>query len=345
LKHQENRVLIKDLPKYSYLPGLPLVFLSTILLLLPSLLPLPLNLALSLTTSSLASLWQLQILHDQCHSLLLPPTLNNRATKLLMTALGSVSWYGYNTYLQLGHISHHNIGGSVSHRSSFEDAVDYLPDGDVLFGSHRAIIKGDKAKVGIGMNGWFREGKTGWNAMLYAASFSFERIFLGLNDVVTAVCRRNFFFPNSSPILRKSMVSISTVGVVVRLALVKLLGWKVLLSLYIAELSWCIPPNPLAGCFLNNHSTQPVPSTSSCVPTKSYRTSSPLYSLLTLNTNHHKEHHDFPNVPFHMLHIIKKMKGYDDDEDDEVGNGGISKIEEKEGLELWFEKGGTYGCQ
>ena len=73
------------------------------------------------------------------------------------------------------------------------------------------------------------------NVLIYALTFSLERVFLGLNDVVTMVLRRNLFFPNAEAKFGGDLVRQSTVAVGVRGALVFLLGWKVLLSLYIAE--------------------------------------------------------------------------------------------------------------
>ncbi|GMH65301.1 hypothetical protein TrRE_jg3260 [Triparma retinervis] len=283
----------------------------------------------------MGSIWQLQILHDCCHNTFSPsPKINN----FVLQSFGAISYYGYAVYLKHGHLSHHSIGGSVSPRSAFNDAVDFLPDGDVLFNGHRSNMKGDSPRLpSMGKPLLFREDRTAHNALVYALTFSFERIFLGLNDFFTSIIRKNLFFPNASPSLSSSLVRMSTFGTLARLALASYLGPRIILSLYLAELSWCIPPNPLAGCFLNNHASQPD-SGGGCEPTMSYKTGNKLYSALVLNTNHHKEHHDFPSVPFHGLGRIKEMGGYGDL--DKGGEGGG-----RQGMELWFGRGGTYGCQ
>ena len=198
-------------------------------------------------------------------------------------------------------------------------------------------MKGLKSRFPtLSMSHKFRPSKPYINALIYAFTFSFERVFLGVNDVVTSLYRKNVFFPNANPKLSSSLVNLSTFNTLVRVILTYMLGPKVLLSLYVAELSWCIPPNPLAPCFLNNHSTKEG---EECVPTMSWRSESSLYSVVTLNTNHHMEHHDFPQVPFHALGRIKGMVGYNDDVDKGEGEGN------RKGMELWFGQGGTYGCQ
>jgi len=87
--------------------------------------------------------------------------------------------------------------------------------------------------------------------------------------------------------------------VLFRGVLVYFFGWGALLSLYLSELSWCLPFHPLSAMFVTNHKSE-VGDGGECVPTHSVRYGK-WYDLLSLNTSLHKEHHDWPSVPFHKL--------------------------------------------
>jgi fatty acid desaturase len=57
--------------------------------------------------------------------------------------------------------------------------------------------------------------------------------------------------------------------------------------------------------FVSNHGST-MNANGECIPTSSTYAGT-WYSLFTLGTNYHCEHHDFPSVPFHRLHEIRKI--------------------------------------
>ena len=100
------------------------------------------------------------------------------------------------------------------------------------------------------------------------------------------------------------------VATLLRLSLLTLCGWKSLLYLYLSETLWSVPPHPASAMFVTNHgsTTAGGESTSSpaCIPTRSTYAGR-WYSLLTLGTNYHCEHHDFPRIPLHRLGQIRSL--------------------------------------
>jgi hypothetical protein len=77
--------------------------------------------------------------------------------------------------------------------------------------------------------------------------------------------------------------------------------WLFLLS----ETLWSIPPHPSSAMFVTNHGSDGI-SSDSCVPTSSTY-SGEWYSILTLGTNYHMEHHDFPTIPLQALGDLRKI--------------------------------------
>jgi fatty acid desaturase len=70
--------------------------------------------------------------------------------------------------------------------------------------------------------------------------------------------------------------------------------------------------------FVTNHGSGTAQD-GSCVPTSSTYAGQ-WYSVLTLGTNLHCEHHDFPTIPFDKLHELRKIapEFYDKGSDDNV---------------------------
>jgi len=167
------------------------------------------------------------------------------------------------------------------------------------------------------------------NAIAFTSSFLFERIMLVFNDGIVALTGRNFFFPNKPDSFHKECATYCRCAVMVRAALCILGGfsWKPLVFLYLCETLWSLPPHPACAMFVTNHGSKFSPnnnggndhesssSSSSwgtlgmdggCIP--SYSTyAGRWYSLFTLGTNYHCEHHDFPNIPLHKLGKLREI--------------------------------------
>jgi fatty acid desaturase len=60
--------------------------------------------------------------------------------------------------------------------------------------------------------------------------------------------------------------------------------------------------------FITNHGSgnDSTNDNNSCIPSKSTY-AGPLYSIFTLGTNYHCEHHDFPTIPFHQLSKLQQI--------------------------------------
>jgi fatty acid desaturase len=287
---------------------------------------------------SMFSLWQLQILHDVVHGSFLNKQttrtfgIPHRKLQKRLLFWGSLPcFFGYYLYLKRGHLSHHNTVGSpdVSLAQLFQSSAEDFEDGDMLFVAHRMQLKGDigptirnpftrkHMKMSISRSGFYfwKQDKAIRNALVFATSFIYERILLGVNDCFVAVLGRNLFFPNKPNAFQKDCVHYARAATILRGALLYLAGWKSLLFLLLSETLWSIPPHPACAMFVTNHGSTISPnnvstgrnnSSSSCIPTSSTYAGA-WYSLLTLGTNFHCEHHDFTSIPFHQLHKLKRM--------------------------------------
>eukprot|EP00980_Cylindrotheca_fusiformis_P015793 scaffold4590_cov112-Cylindrotheca_fusiformis.AAC.11 len=240
------------------------------------------------------------------------------------------SVFGYYLYLKFGHLSHHsNVGNQdqVSLARLFDsDQVDF-EDGDVLFVAHRMKLPG---KIGptfqlpfrknknqsltmsiskSGFNSW-RPGKVFWNVGMFTLSFMYERFMLVINDFLVAVTGRNFFFPNKPREFHQMCTTYARCATTVRLALLWFGGWKSLFFLYLSETLWSIPPHPAAAMFVTNHPSsmddKQVGGGGGCIPSMSTYAGA-WYSALTLGTNYHCEHHDFPTIPLHQLGKLRMI--------------------------------------
>jgi fatty acid desaturase len=325
--------------------GIPLLLLGNACLLSLSLLsgslPIWAVLLLALFPGSMLSLWQLQILHDVLHGSFLPKKNNKSlflglSPKKLKDALlfwGSLPCYfGYYLYLKRGHLSHHAQLGdpTFSLAQLFESSATDFEDGDMLFVAHRMKLKGatgptvslpswwtakglgKKLTMSISRSGFFfwKPGQPLRNAMIYAISFVYERTLLGINDVFVAVLGKNLFFPNKPSDFQRDCVAYARVATLLRASLLCVGSWKSLLFLHLSETLWSIPPHPACAMFVTNHgSTMTSHSTaeeSTCIPTSSTYAGA-WYSILTLGTNFHCEHHDFTSIPFQDLHKLHKI--------------------------------------
>lgn len=291
---------------------------------------------LAIFPGSMFSLWTLQILHDCLHGSLLNKQqhkfiFNKIKRKTLQNAIlfwGSIpSVFGYYLYLKYGHLTHHKSLGdqaSVSLQTLFNSTQKEFEDGDVLFVAHRMKLKGEvgprfnimgrEVVMSIskaGFNNWV-EDRPIWNAVVFATSFMYERLMLMMNDVVVAITGRNYFFPNKPKEFHAECARYCRCAVVVRGLLWKLAGWKSLLFLYLSETLWSIPPHPACAMFVTNHgSTMDSDGESGgggehCIPSSSTYAGR-WYSLFTLGTNYHCEHHDFPTIPLHRLGELRKI--------------------------------------
>jgi len=273
--------------------------------------------------TSILSLWQLQILHDVVHGSFVSSDLvksSNMSRKDLQNRIlfwGSMpSYFGYYLYLKYGHLTHHKNTGQHSVADVFaSDQVDF-EDGDVLFTAHRMQMTGDygpqfeigdtTVKMSISKSGFvlWQEDHPEWNACMFVTSFLFERIMLGLNDVVVAATGKNFFFLNKPEQFQQECADYARIAVAVRATLLLLGGPKSVIYLYLVESLWSLPPHPACAMFVTNHGS--VGEKSECVPTSSTYTGA-WYSMMTLGTNFHCEHHDFPTIPFHKLYRLRQI--------------------------------------
>jgi len=297
---------------------------------------------------SMLSLWQLQILHDCLHGSMFdksrskfgPFQIRRQALQDAVLFWGSMpSAFGYYLYLRYGHLTHHkNVGDpeKASLAKLFDSSEVDFEDGDVLFVAHRMKIKGDigptftipsfrrggqsrKITMSIskmGFNAWERT-KTLRNVVLFASSFMYERMMLVFNDTVVALTGKNFFFPNKPKQFHDECATYCRIAVLVRALLWAVGGWKSLLFLYLSETLWSIPPHPASAMFVTNHGSATNEETGECIPSSSTYAGR-WYSLFTLGTNYHAEHHDFPTIPLNKLGALRDIapefyrKGTDD---------------------------------
>jgi fatty acid desaturase len=313
--------------------GIPLLLVTNLSLLSLSILsgslPIPAVLLLAIFPGSIFSLWQLQILHDVLHgsffekgsSQLWGYKRKDLQDKFLFW--GSMpSIFGYYLYLKYGHLTHHkNVGDPSSNLAQlFDSNKSDFEDGDMLFVAHRMHLKGDYGpkvpvpfsenkhfKMSISKSGFhfWREGKSSWNAVMFALSFMYERVLLAFNDVVVSLLGKNLFFPNKPQKFQDECTAYARCATLLRAGLLLTCGWKSLLFLYLSETLWSIPPHPACAMFVTNHGSGTAQD-GSCVPTSSTYAGQ-WYSVMTLGTNLHVEHHDFPTIPFDKLHKLRKI--------------------------------------
>ena len=287
---------------------------------------------LALFPGSILSLWTLQILHDVLHGSL----LNKRQQRFLGGKIkrnvlqdkllfwcSMPSAFGYYLYLKHGHLNHHKSLGdidSASLKQLFESDQKEFEDGDVLFVAHRMKLKGEigptfqlfgtsiTASISkMGFHAW-KDGYPIRNALIYTTSFMYERLMLIINDLVVAVSGRNYFFPNKPQQFHDECTTYCRAAVFVRGLLWKMVGWKSILFLYLSETLWSIPPHPACAMFVTNHGSTVDETThpTTCIPSSSTYAGR-WYSILTLGTNYHCEHHDFPTIPLHRLGELRKI--------------------------------------
>lgn len=320
--------------------ALPLLILTNASLLILSILcgrylDLPTTIFLGLFPGSILSLWQLQILHDCLHGSLFAKQSkrilfwNKNKLQNWVLFWGSMpSVFGYYLYLKFGHLTHHtNVGDpdKASLAKLFSSSQVDFEDGDVLFVAHRMRLLGDigptfqlptwktKKKKEITMSisnsafqSWNRNGNFIFNTIVFASSFLFERFMLLINDAVVSLTRHNAFFPNKPKSFHIQCAHYAQCATILRLLLVWTSGWKSLLFLYLAETLWSIPPHPASAMFVTNHPSSMDHNSNECTPSMSTYVGK-WYSLLTLGTNYHCEHHDFPTIPLHKLGQLRKI--------------------------------------
>ncbi len=333
LEKYSSQILPLEQQSHGLFVGLPLLIFSNVSMALLAIksaaLTFPQMLLLAFPTSIL-SLWQLQILHDSLHSSLLPKPSYKNPSKLMLSIIknrrkiqkmilffGSMpSAFGYYLYLQYGHLTHHKTLGDpekVSLEILFNSTQKDFEDGDILFCAHRMKLLGGigpsfklkkrEIKMSISKSGFFlwRDGHPIRNSLAFTTSFLFERTMLIMNDFVVAIFGRNFFFPNKPMEFHQEATKYCRMAVFVRLLLCYAAkSWKPLLFLYLMETLWSVPPHPACAMFITNHGSKEDDEGGGCIPSSSTYAGK-LYALMTLGTNYHVEHHDFPTIPLHEL--------------------------------------------
>lgn len=294
-------------------------------------LPIAAVVLLGVFPGSILSLWQLQLLHDVLHGCfytkgqthfdlpLLNKTVSRQQLQDWTLFLGSLPCiFGYHLYLNAGHLSHHMHTGEYDLAQLFDSNEYALEDGDILFVAHRMKLKGDygpkvkllgrEIKMSISRSGFYfwKEGEVVLNALRFIASFLYERALLSFNDVIVAITGRNFFFPHKPDAFHRDCARYARVATAARLALCAVSGWKALLFLFVAETAWSLPPHPACAMFVSNHGSRLDDPSGRCRPTASTYAGR-WYSVLTLGTNYHLEHHDFPTIPFHELGKLRQI--------------------------------------
>mmetsp|Transcript_9555 Transcript_9555/g.10536 ORF Transcript_9555/g.10536 Transcript_9555/m.10536 type:complete len:538 (+) Transcript_9555:124-1737(+) len=194
----------------------------------------------------------------------------------------------------------------------------------------------------------WKDGHAFRNAAVFTTSFLFERILLIWNDFVVSLTGKNFFFPNKPKSFHKEVATYCRCSVAVRLGLCYLAkSWKALLFLYLAETLWTLPPHPACAMFVTNHGSKMKNESENsndsnggvdddCIPSSSTYAGR-LYSLFTLGTNFHVEHHDYPSIPLHKLSKLRKIAPEYYDDNGEKDN--VFKIMKKT-----FAKPEFYAC-
>ena len=324
--------------------GLPLLLLSNLSLTLMAIkcqsLSIPQIFLLSIP-GSVFSLWTLQILHDALHSSLLPKPSYRNPSKMMKLIIrhrrkiqnsilffGSMpSAFGYYLYLKFGHLTHHkNLGdpNKVSLLKVFNSTNRDFEDGDVLFTAHRMKLLGEtgpkfhmqwpkerELTMSISRAGFslWKEGHVIRNSIVFCISFLFERAMLIINDFFVALTGKNAYFPHKPESFHRECRLYCFAAVATRLALCATAkSFKPLLFLYLSETLWSLPPHPCCAMFITNHGSKKETDLddSSCIPSSSTYAGK-WYNILTLNTNLHVEHHDFPTIPFHKLGALRKI--------------------------------------
>lgn len=331
LAHYGDQIRPLEMTESSQKVALPILVAGNSLLLglsiLSGQLPLYQVILLSIFPGSILSLWQLQILHDNLHGSLLDKSKSKlwgvKKSRLqdVILFLGSMpSVFGYYLYLKRGHLTHHtNVGNkdSASLAQLFDSPSPDFEDGDVLFVAHRMKLKGDigpkftvagkEIKMSIAKSGFtmWKDGSTLRNMIFFALSFMYERIMLVVNDALVAVTGHNLFFPNKPAGFHSDCTLYARIATFLRLSLWKFAGTKALLFLYLSETLWSIPPHPCCSMFVTNHGSPTTPD-GGCTPSSSTYAGQ-WYSVLTLGTNFHAEHHDFPTIPLHRLWKLRQI--------------------------------------
>jgi hypothetical protein len=288
---------------------------------------------LSLFPGSILSLWQLQILHDNLHGSLWDKSSNQFLRKTIPKSKlqeATLFWgslpcvFGYYLYLQFGHLSHHSHVGDAQQASLkqlFASNQTDFEDGDVLFVAHRMKLLGEigptftfgsnkqnkqrSLTMSLSKSGFdlWKTGRVVRNALAFWMSFLVERFMLVINDAVVSITGRNYFFPNKPNEFHVACTRYARVATLLRVSLWKFAGWKSLLFLYLSETLWSLPPHPACAMFVTNHgssSSTDADGVTTCLPSSSTYAGR-WYSLLTLGTNYHCEHHDFPSIPLDQL--------------------------------------------
>jgi hypothetical protein len=324
--------------------GLPLLLLSNLSLTLMAIksqsLSIPQIFLLALP-GSVFSLWTLQILHDALHSSLLPKPSYRNPSKIMkmiirhrrkiqdtILFIGSMpSAFGFYLYLKFGHLTHHkNLGDrdKVTLLKVFNSTNKDFEDGDILFTAHRMKLLGEvgpkfniqwpkerQLTMSISKAGFslWKEGHAIRNAVVFCVSFLFERMMLIINDFFVALTGKNAFFPHKPEEFHKECRLYCLWAVAVRFAFCATAkSFKPLLFLYLSETLWSLPPHPCCAMFITNHGskTETDRVDSKCIPSSSTYAGK-WYNVLTLNTNLHVEHHDFPTIPFHKLGSLRHI--------------------------------------
>ena len=302
---------------------------------LPSAAQVPLAILLGGTLS----LWQFALLHDVKHGTAALPAGLSPNDVLFAGSLPSL--FGYYLYLRHGHLTHHKDFGRKPLRQLFDSRQAAFEDGDALFVAHRQRMPGDEPRAPIGFAGKAAVGGLGlsisrtifslcwldaaadadaraataadatlararaaYNALVFAASMTFERAALVLGGaVVPALSGRNYFFPHKPAAFHATCATYARASLLVALALYAAAGPAALGWLFWAEVGWQTPVHPASAMFVSNHPSMRAPD-GGCQPTASVYLGR-WYDWLCCFSNYHTEHHDFPDVPAFRLRALR----------------------------------------
>ena len=139
---------------------------------------------LAATVGGVASVWQLQVLHDCLHQTF---SSSRKLNERLLFGGSIFAFVGYYTYLKFGHVGHHDVVGknvTVGLGEVFDSPGESLLDADVLFARHRQEVKpedegpiwrGEVFSISKYFRDLWRRDANVRNMLIFCFSFPLER--------------------------------------------------------------------------------------------------------------------------------------------------------------------------
>lgn len=239
------------------------------------------------------------MLHEIVHGVAGGRTKRIRHLLLRIADLPSVTIVNY-LYYRWGHIDHHRRLGRDT--AADVDTATSAVDLDILFqlDTMRLRRKPDEAATAPG----------GWrgSALLNLARISALQVWNNIVDTVALP----FMVLFGPPFMRQRGrafirdLQIQAAIVCAQMALLHLLlGWQALLYLLLAQIFLYIPIHPFFAYFSATHGASETEARLR-QPTTSIDAGR-WFTVATFALDHHVEHHDFPNIPWHRLPTLRRL--------------------------------------